>query len=291
MCQRPHRSRIEYHLPSSPRHHVFTMFSGSGWLFTGLLAAFLVSAAPSSAIGQVLWPGNGHYYLVVNQEATWEQARLLAKSMTFAGVQGHLATVTSADENAFVTTQLGDTAGAWLGGEQPPCSVEPGGGWRWITGEPWAYTTWDEGEPNDTYLGGWGKDATGQSEERLQYHHDGAHWNDVPDDPEVVTPRFIVEWEVAADHSCQGGCSHIRGWVRTEDATGVPDVTLTLDGPDACQETTTTKDPGFYVFPRLQAGTYTVTPSGADCPFEPPSWIVTLEEGGRARVDFAADCP
>jgi hypothetical protein len=173
-----------------------TMCSGRGLIFTCLLATCLASFGADSAVGQTLWPENGHHYLIVNQTTTWQQARLLAEAMVFMGVRGHLATITSEDENTFVTTQLGDTAGAWLGGEQLPDSSEPAEGWQWITGEPWVYTNWDMGEPNNTYLGGWGKDATGQSEERLQYHHDGTHWNDLPDDPEVVTPRFIIEWDV-----------------------------------------------------------------------------------------------
>jgi Lectin C-type domain len=196
-----------------------------------LTCCALGSFAVRAAVGQTLWEGNGHYYLIVNQEATWQQARLLAASMEFMGLQGHLATITSAAENTFVTTELGDTAGAWLGGEQRPGSSEPAGGWRWITGEPWAYTNWDEGEPNNTYLGGWGKDATGQSEERLQYHHDGTHWNDLPDDPEVVTPRFIVEWDVPAapDDSDQDGVPD------DEDACADSDLraTVVIDGCDA----------------------------------------------------------
>jgi hypothetical protein len=146
------------------------------------------------------WEGNEHYYLVVNQTTNWDEARLLAESMMFMGVPGHLATITSEDENAFVTTQLcnpvGSCAGAWLGGMQLPDSPEPGGGWQWITGEPWMYTKWDGGEPNNSYGGGWGT-AIGSSEERLHYHHNGTHWNDLPGDPGVVTPRFIVEWEVS----------------------------------------------------------------------------------------------
>jgi lectin-like protein len=183
---------------------MLTILSGRGLIFTCLLATCLASFRPGSAVGQTLWPENGHYYLIVNQTTTWQQARLLPEALVFMGVRGHLATITSEDENTFVTTQLGDTAGAWLGGEQLPGSSEPAGGWQWITGEPWMHTNWDEGEPNNTYLGGWGKDATGQSEERLQYHHDGTHWNDLPDDPEVVTPRFIVEWDVPQAEDSDG---------------------------------------------------------------------------------------
>jgi hypothetical protein len=66
---------------------------------------------------------------------------------------------------------------------------------------------------------------------------------------------------------------------------------LHLNGPGSCEEMTTTKAFGFYLFPHLRAGTYTVTPSDAECTFDPPSRTVTLDEGGRARVNFAADCP
>jgi SdrD B-like domain len=99
-----------------------------------------------------------------------------------------------------------------------------------------------------------------------------------------------IEFQEGTPVSCQGGRSHIRGWVRTEDATGVSGVTLTLDGPGSCQETATTKERGFYLFPHLRDGTYTVTPNDDDCTFEPPSWIVTLEEG-PARLNFEAICP
>jgi hypothetical protein len=132
--------------------------------------------------------------------------------MMFMDVRGHLATITSEAENTFITTQLGDTAGAWLGGEQLPDSEEPAGGWQWSTGDPWVYTNWDSGEPNNTYFGGWGKEATEQSEERLHYHHDGTHWNDLPNDPEVVTPRFIVEWDIPINNDCIEPPAGLTGW-------------------------------------------------------------------------------
>src|SRR5262245_38901227 len=116
----------------------------------------LLSFAAPAAIGQTLWPGNGHYYRIVEQTTSWQETRRLAESMMFLGVQGHLASITSEAENMFVTTRLGDTVGAWLGGKQLPSSSEPAGGWRWITGEPWVYTNWDAGEPNNAYGGGWG---------------------------------------------------------------------------------------------------------------------------------------
>lgn len=99
-------------------------------LYVGFVLPLLIvlgSFTARSAAGQSLWEGNGHYYLVVEEELSWEGARRRAESMLFMGVQGHLATITSEDENTFVTTQLGNTVDAWLGGEQRPDNEEPAG--------------------------------------------------------------------------------------------------------------------------------------------------------------------
>src|SRR5215216_4699575 len=43
----------------------------------------------------------------------------------------------------------GDSWGPWLGGLQPPGSIEPAGGWMWHTGEPFSFLGWNTGEPNN----------------------------------------------------------------------------------------------------------------------------------------------
>ncbi len=81
-------------------------------------------AAPLPA-GAVVWSGNGHAYLVVVTGAankpTWPDARDDAKQRG-----GHLATITSAGENAFVFSPLQARDDAWdgdfgalLGGSKP----------------------------------------------------------------------------------------------------------------------------------------------------------------------------
>jgi hypothetical protein len=78
----------------------------------------------------------------------WDDAQALAEA---AG--GYLATITSADENAWVTANLlplivgtgGGRLGPWIGGFQDtnsPSYSEPAGGWTWVTGEPWDYAAW-----------------------------------------------------------------------------------------------------------------------------------------------------
>lgn len=130
-------------------------------------AAAAADAAPTSASGDATtndgarawppgtatFPSNGHGYLVVVAGTlTWDVARTEAEKLG-----GHLATIGSAEENAFVWSLVRTTPGAfaqstlgpWLGGRQSPEGVEPDGGWGWITGEPWSFTAWVPGAPNE----------------------------------------------------------------------------------------------------------------------------------------------
>jgi hypothetical protein len=111
--------------------------------------------------------GNGHWYVARRWPAsrTWEASRDAA-----AAAGGHLACLTSAAENDWVGARLRlaqpgcapGQEGWFLGGYQDfeaPDYVEPGGGWRWITGEPWAFTAWLTGvaggdRPNNFGTGG-----------------------------------------------------------------------------------------------------------------------------------------
>ena len=80
--------------------------------------------------------------------------------------------------------------------------------------------------------------------------------------------------------SCLGtGSSRLRGRVRmVADRSGIPDVTMTLTGPEGCQDTTTTNAQGHYRFRALGNGTYTVTPTKAGCTFTPTDRTVTIAE-------------
>ena len=102
--------------------------------------------------------GNGHFYEVVLDSVAWYEARDGAYASG-----GYLASITSAEENAFVfalvedrSLWFGDThpgasyIGPWLGGYQPEGSEEPAGGWRWVTDEPFDYTIWSDGQPSNT---------------------------------------------------------------------------------------------------------------------------------------------
>jgi hypothetical protein len=110
-----------------------------------IMMSILVNCAAATPVKN---PENGHWYEVVGSSITWEDAKTAAQALSYSGMSGHLATITSEKENNFVSS-LGSVDGCWLGGFQSAGSSEPNGGWQWVTGESWSYTNWNSGEPND----------------------------------------------------------------------------------------------------------------------------------------------
>jgi hypothetical protein len=121
--------------------------------------------------------GNDHYYAIIEfRGGTWEEKRDDASSRSHKGFQGHLATVRSDKENTFIINNLCPEVGTVLGGYQQDPNSLPDRGWSWVTGEPWGYTDWKKGEPNDS-------DSEGGKESYLQYWFPDApdpnvKWND-----------------------------------------------------------------------------------------------------------------
>jgi hypothetical protein len=106
--------------------------------------------------------GNGHWYGVGLRESviSWTDARAAAELLG-----GHLATVTTEPESTFVFSVCNAPEvwpswgspypsfrlGPWLGGFQDrdaPDYQSPSTGWRWVTGEEWAFTNWRTGQPD-----------------------------------------------------------------------------------------------------------------------------------------------
>jgi WD40 repeat protein len=198
------------------------------------IAASILVLAGLSVAAPVQWPtevgGNGHWYeaVYVPYGTTWDEANAAA---TVSG--GHLATITSAAENEFVF-QLADTSdtlwsmnqygiqiGPWLGGWQPEGAAEPDGGWRWVTDEPFSYTNWLPGEPNDNW------EYAGQSwpEDSILFWDRSSGWNDYANvDPVVGVDQpvaaYIVEYvpEPAAQFLFVGDDTNNNGMIRQYDA-------------------------------------------------------------------------
>lgn len=85
---------------------------------------------------------NGHYYQVYDESMTWTEAKKYCESLG-----GHLATITSQEEQQFIESQLvnGQKSCYWLGGTDS--AVE--GKWNWVTGEEFSYTKWGADMPDN----------------------------------------------------------------------------------------------------------------------------------------------
>ncbi|SFM91783.1 PKD domain-containing protein [Methanolobus profundi] len=146
----------------------------------------------------------GHYYeYVASSHISWTAAETAAASRELEGLQGYLATITSAAENTFISSKI--QGQAWIGASD----ADTEGVWKWVTGPEagtqfWsgnyagsalAYENWASGEPNDAYL---------------SYGEDCAHllvngeWNDYYSgytDP--ITGYFVEYGGMAGDESPQ----------------------------------------------------------------------------------------
>jgi VCBS repeat-containing protein len=128
-------------------------------------------------------PANGHYYEYVSAPGiTWDAAKTAAESRTLFGLNGYLATVTSAEENAFISPKLGGDG--WMGASDAASE----GVWRWVTGPEAgtllsaSYDNWRPGEPNDS--GG----------EDVAHFYDGVgDWNDYANNNPSID-GYIVEY-------------------------------------------------------------------------------------------------
>lgn len=148
-----------------------------------LVFLFLVTAWVSSASGQaVFFPGTGNYYDFVTTNVTWAEAQDLATSQVLFGVQGHLATLTTQEENDFLLDSFGGDSG-WIGLSQAPGSIEPDQGFEWVTGEEFAFTSWNGIEPNNAF----------GNENFVEFFN--GNWNDLGP---TSNRRYYVEFETSA---------------------------------------------------------------------------------------------
>ena len=122
---------------------------------------------------RLIWNGNGHSYQRIENPVTWPEAKAYCESQG-----GYLATITSKEENDFIFSRLGGSSYAlWIGGTDAARE----GTWAWVNNEPWGYSNWDTGEPNN---------AEG-NEDSLQMVGTGK-WNDNNSDGKIW---FSCEWD------------------------------------------------------------------------------------------------
>ena len=116
---------------------------------TVLILISVLCANSASATTLVEWPvtsgGNGHFYGITDLASNWTTAEATAVLLA-----GHLATITSASEQAFVDTTFlvgsFERLPLWIGLTDQATE----GTQLWVTGEPLAFINWKSGEPNNS---------------------------------------------------------------------------------------------------------------------------------------------
>ncbi len=117
----------------------------------GLGALLVVLFPVSPAFGAVFFPDNGNYYDLVFTGAplTWVEARDAAAAMQFLGTNGHLVTITSAEENDFLLANF-ETTGAPRLGYIGASDAGAEGVWQWVVGPESGIQFWSGGPGGTT---------------------------------------------------------------------------------------------------------------------------------------------
>ena len=127
-------------------------------------------------------PNNGHFYRPISTGATYTNARTLASQQTFRGQQGYLVTITSADEDAFIFSNV-PQSNIWFALTDESVEAQ----WRIDAGPEngtliktsngqlngniqGQYNNWAGGEPNNS----------GNEDYAVTKWGGGSQWNDLP---------------------------------------------------------------------------------------------------------------
>ena len=122
---------------------------------------------------------DGRIYKIFEINLSWFDACSYCASLG-----GHLATIASAEEQAFIELYMNSesfTEAAWLG------AYNDGTSWHWITDEEFVYTNWAPGQPA----------CMDGIEFFVEINSEGfGAWNDAQLKP-LLTMYLICEWEAA----------------------------------------------------------------------------------------------
>jgi hypothetical protein len=118
--------------------------------------------------------GSGHLYRQSSGTASWTLAQAHAARQDVGAGPAYLACIGSAAENTWLRQNLTQGRRTWIGFTDEAQE----GDFRWVSGEPVAYTRWNGGEPNDL-----------NGEDYTEMREDGT-WNDLPAGQQL---RFLIE--------------------------------------------------------------------------------------------------
>ena len=127
-------------------------------------------------------PGGEHQYKIFYDTLTWEEAKAACEAMG-----GHLATITSEEEQKKLNLYNGGNHNLWIGGYK-----NADGQWCWVTGEPWEYENWGEGEPNNSSNVVAGESCVAMWPEK---------WNNLANGNIYEQSGYICEWEESDSES------------------------------------------------------------------------------------------
>ena len=150
-------------------------------------------AATVNPVGYFYNGVNGHFYRPISTGATYINARTLSSQQTFKGQQGYLVTITSADEDAFIFTNVPQASiwfaltdeveeGKWRidAGPEAGTLIKTSNGQTAgnIVGQ---YNNWAGGEPNNS----------GNEDYAVTKWGGGSQWNDLPNN---FSCAYVVEF-------------------------------------------------------------------------------------------------
>lgn len=81
-----------------------------------LVTVIIFLFSTSAMTTPIQWGNTGHWYEFIDTNVNVDQAFSLARSSSFMGMEGYLATITTKNENWFVSNKIAEGSVAWLGG-------------------------------------------------------------------------------------------------------------------------------------------------------------------------------
>ncbi len=177
------------------------LYSGAVTSLTGTLTDIEIASILAANPGLTYSTDTHSFYMLGAGSADWDTAFATAGSATLtepagvagiAGVPGHLAVVTSQEENDFIHALA--PMDTWIAGSDR--AVE--GEWRWVAGPETGQQFW-QGGPGGSAVNGMYTNWLGAepnnlgNEDTLQFRSSGL-WND---QPATDTLGYVIEWDMS----------------------------------------------------------------------------------------------